>query len=134
MLAERSITVARTAVLSIALALATGACRDEVDDGSIQVPSDNQRLKQEMATMAGQDVVTALGMPDSIPGRIVYDPPPDLSYASAQRMRPDIVGRDTAAQRGAAARARSSTVRDTTAGDASADTSGGAARARRNRP
>ena len=41
--------------------------------------------------LADSAVVAAMKSYDTVPGRIIYDPPTDLSYASAAKMRPDLV-------------------------------------------
>ena len=130
---EGIIRTAWAAALALAAAT-TAACRDDrVDDGSIRVPDNNRLLKQGMAALADEDVVKAMRTPDTI-GRIVYDPPVDLSYANAQRMRPDLVRPDTVPRRDTSAAARPASARGQTGGDASRDTSGGAARAKTGRP
>ena len=104
-----------------------GAC-----DGGGSDPADVRTLDvEEMAragklTLADSQVVAALRAPRS-PGRIIYDPPVDLSMANALRTRPDLVGGDTTRRD----TSRAVTRHDTTGGDATADTSGGAARRRR---
>jgi len=99
-------------------------------------------------TLEDQKTVAALASKDT-PGRVVYDAPVDLSYANAVAKRPDLTNLDTIKARAAAAAAAAKTAasataaqttpapgpqpgasgqRDKTGGDASTDTSGGAAR------
>ena len=58
---------------------------------------DDEKLDfQEGVAIADEDVVNSLKTPNA-PGRIVYDAPIDLSYANAQRTRPDLVKPNAAA-------------------------------------
>jgi hypothetical protein len=107
--------------LAVALTLGTG-CGDRDDNVDIRTLDPDEMARLGKLTKADSQVVSALrAPPDS--GRIIYDPPQDLSLATAIRTRRDLFGdttrRDTS---------RTSTVRDTTGGDAMVDTSGGAAR------
>jgi hypothetical protein len=108
-----------------ALALgATAGCKKE--SGSIRERDADERRRAGTFILADTAVVAQMRSPAE-PSRIIYAPPVDLSYANAQRMRPDLVRPDTTRK---ADTSRARTRRDTTAGDASADTSGGAARPR----
>lgn len=124
-------TVSGTVVAIALAALAAGGCGRGDDDGRIVERDEDVRARQGTYLLADSNVVAELRAPTA-PGRIIYEKPVDLSYANAQRTRPDLVRGDTA--RRADTAATRSTVRDTTGGDASADTSGGAARARPGRP
>jgi hypothetical protein len=74
------------AVLTLAAACAavTG-CADEPPGGV-----------RHAAALADDAVVTTLRAP-RVQGRLVYDPPPDLSLANAQARRPDLFPRDPGA-------------------------------------
>jgi hypothetical protein len=75
----------------VVVAAYTSACgRDE--DVDIREPS-AEATDAKLATM-DEDVLKAMAEPKE-PGRIIYDAPPDLSYASAQLRRPDLVRPDT---------------------------------------
>ncbi|MGQ0713677.1 MAG: hypothetical protein ACT4PJ_08075 [Gemmatimonadaceae bacterium] len=98
-----------------ALALvASGILTSCDDDDGIEL-REGEPTRQG-AMLADQNVVTQMRSTDSL-GRIIYDPPPDLSLTSAQQRRPDIFGgrgapsrpspRDTTTQEGATRRARS---------------------------
>lgn len=119
-------SVQRTAAAACALAalsaLGTGCDRGET--GGVRVPDEDARRQAGMLALADRQVLDAMQAP-RVPGRIIYDPPTDLSLANARRTRPDLVRPDTTR------RDTTSVRRDTTAGDAAADTSGGAARPRR---
>ena len=67
---------------------------------------------QEGVAIADEDVVNSLKTPTA-PGRIVYDPPTDLSYANAQRTRPDLVKPNAAGP--PAGRGQTAAARDTNA-------------------
>jgi len=82
--------------------------------------------RQGKLTLGDSQVVLALRSPTQV-GRIVYDPPVDLSLANAIRTRPDLIRGDTTRRD----TSRTATRRDTTGGDATADTSGGAVKPRR---
>lgn len=119
-------TTQRTVIAALILAAgsALGACgRNERADVK-ETTTDEQR-RAGMLVFADSAVLKAMRSP-AAPGRIIYDKPTDLSIANAQRTRPDLVKPDTT-RRDTSSVAR----RDTTAGDATADTSGGAARRRR---
>ena len=118
----RSRWTAVTATLVIAL----GACRDRDRKTDVRTLSADELARQGKLTLGDSQVVVALQSPKQ-PGRIIYDPPVDLSLANAMRTRPDLVHVDTT-RRGTSGTA---VRRDTTGGDATADTSGGAARPRR---
>lgn len=120
MTARRAMTAAL--VLGLAGTLG-GACRgNDYDRTKVRETDADDRRRAGMLVLGDQEVVDELKAPQ-VPGRIIYDKPVDLSLANAQRTRPDLVKPDTTG------RDTSSAVRrDTTAGDASTDTSGGAAR------
>jgi hypothetical protein len=111
-------------MVAISAVLLAG-CKREA--GEIRERSDAERARAGMLVLADSSVVADLKSPVA-PGRIIYDPPVDLSYANAQRTRPDLVRGDTVRRD---TTTRPSAIRDTTGGDAAADTSGGAARPRR---
>ena len=113
--------VAATAALVIAL----GACRDRDQKTDVRTLSADELARQGKLTLGDSQVVLALRAPQ-VAGRIIYDPPVDLSLSNAMRTRPDLVRPDTTRRD-----TRATTRRDTTGGDATADTSGGAARPRR---
>jgi hypothetical protein len=103
------------------------ACRNgDRNEERARVPSTEQLAREGKLTLGDSQVVAALVTP-KVPGRIVYDPPEDLSLANAMRTRPDLVKGDTARRDTSHAAAR----RDTTGGDATVDTSGGAVRRKR---
>ena len=133
MRAERFITVLRAAAVTITVATAIAACRDDAADGSIREQDRNRLQKQAMAAISDEGVLKEMRTPDTL-GRIIYDPPVDLSYANAQRTRPDLVRPDTVRRRDTSAAARPASARGVTGGDAARDTSGGAARAKTGRP
>jgi hypothetical protein len=122
--------VERSKAMAVAIALAALAagCRGD-EEGRIVERDEDARARQGTYLLADSNVVAELRAPAN-PGRIIYDAPTDLSYANAQRTRPDLVRGDTARRDTTATRA----ARDTTGGDAAADTSGGAARRRPARP
>jgi hypothetical protein len=111
--------------LTVALALGIG-CRGNGSAGGVR--ENDEAAQRRAGTLAPGDaqVVEALKAPQ-VPGRIIYDPPTDLSLANAMRTRPDLVHGDTARRDATASQMR----RDSTGGDATADTSGGAARRKR---
>jgi hypothetical protein len=141
----RTNTRALVAASGIAAALLSPACRGGGDAGGVRDRRE-ATIREQRASLAGDSaVVAALRTPDA-PGRIIYDPPEDLSYANARATRPDLTNLDTiraraaAAERAAAvspppaaaaAARKGKAPRDTTGGDAAADTSGGAARRRK---
>ena len=83
---------------------------------------------QGKLVLADRQVVSALLTP-KLPGRIIDDKPVE-SLANAMRTRPDLVKADTSRVNPSRPTAR----RDTTGGDATADTSGGAVKRRPKRP
>ena len=89
----------------------------------------DEMASQGKFVLAGSQVVSALQTPN-LPGRNIYDKPVDLSLANAMRTRPDLVKADTSRVNPSRPTAR----RDTTGGDATADTSGGAVKPRPKRP
>lgn len=115
-------------VLAVSLALSAAVACQRDQAGEIRERGERSRLEAGKLTLGDSSVVAELRAPRE-QGRIIYDPPVDLSYANAQRTRRDLVRGDTVPRVDTAA--RRSALRDTTAGDATADTSGGAARARR---
>ena len=120
--------VRHSIITAIALAVVSSsgiACDGNDGAGGVrETDADDQRRTGSLA-LSDAEVVEAMKAPQA-PGRIIYDPPTDLSLTNAMRTRPDLVRGDTTR------RDTSSAVRrDSTAGDATADTSGGAARRRR---
>jgi hypothetical protein len=112
---------------AVALASALGiACGGNDRAGGVRETDDDEQRQAGVLALGDSQVVAALKAPE-VPGRIIYDPPTDLSLANARRMRPDLVRGDTTRPD----TARPSVRRDSTGGDATADTSGGAARRRR---
>jgi hypothetical protein len=111
----------------LGLGVASGAaCRDgNQSDERTRVPSADDLAREGRLTLGDSQVVKGLATPKA-PGRIIYDPPEDLSLANAERMRPDLVKGDTTRRDTSHA-----TRRDTTGGDGTVDTSGGAARRKR---
>ena len=110
-----------TTVILVVLAatVAASACgrRDE-RAGGVRVPSEAQLVKEGRAELGDPLVVAPLRTPPA-PGRIIYDPPADLSYASLERTRPDLLRSlrpDTIRTPGVAG--SPSATRDTTGGDA----------------
>lgn len=118
------------AMAALALTISLGAaCRDRGDENGnapVRIPTADQLLQQGRLELGDRQVVAPLATP-KVQGRIIYEPPEDLSLANAIRMRPDLVRGDTTRRDTSGLRTR----RDTTAGDATADTSGGAARPKR---
>ena len=76
------------AVLAIAASGACGGTNDADDREQASTAGDTK------SAMMNDDVLKAMAEPKE-PGRIVYDAPIDLSYASAQLRRPDLVKPDT---------------------------------------
>ena len=113
--------------ISLVLICALGsACRGNSGAGGISETDTGEQRRTGMVVLGDSQVVAALKAPAG-PGRIIYDPPTDLSLANAMRTRPDLVRGDTSRPD----TGRTATRRDSTGGDATADTSGGAARRRR---
>lgn len=113
--------------IALALAAALGmACGGNDQVGSVREADEAEQRRAGVSAPIDQEVVEALKVPQGL-GRIIYDPPSELSLANAMRTRAYLVGGDTTAP----ITTRSAARRDTTAGDATADTSGGAARRRR---
>ena len=112
--------------LSVALALGSGGCGGSDEAGGIRRSDPDDQPQSGMLALGDTSVVEALKAP-RVPGRIIYDPPTDLSHANAMRTRPDLVRGDTTRRD----TSRTAVRRDSTGGDATADTSGGAARRRR---
>ena len=115
-------------VMVLGSAVALGACRDRDAKTDLRTLDADEMARQGKLTLADSQVVTALRAPKDS-GRIIYHAPVDLSLASAMRTRPDLVRGDTT--RRDTSRTATTTRRDTTGGDATADTSGGAARRKR---
>jgi hypothetical protein len=111
---------------------ALGACRDRGDRTDLRTLSADEMARQGKLTLADSQVVTALESPKEV-GRIIYDAPEDLSLANAQRTRHDLFPSDTA-RTNPASGVSGTARRDSTGGDATADTSGGAAKPRPRRP
>jgi len=83
MVVDRKI-ISVIAVLAIAVSGACGGTNDE------QAAS----AGDTKTAMMNDAVLKAMAEPEE-PGRIIYDAPTDLSYASAQLRRPDLVKPDT---------------------------------------
>jgi len=114
-------------MIAVALASALGiACGGDGGAGGVREAGTEEQRQAATLALGDQAVVEAMKAPQ-VPGRIIYDPPTDLSLANAMRTRPDLVRGDTARRDASGATTR----RDTTGGDATVDTSGGAARSRR---
>ena len=105
----RRLRVAALVVLALGVVASCGDDDVDIREGERTTPSgmlaDEEVLKQMRSTDSG--------------GRVVYDPPPDLSLTSAQQRRPDIfrapgapaaparpAQRDTATTRGTTQRTR----------------------------
>lgn len=114
------------AVVGVALTLGVACRGGERNDERAHMRTANALAREGKLTLADSQVVIALVTP-KVPGRIIYDPPEDLSLSNARRMRPDVVHGDTTSHDTSRAASR----RDTTGGDATVDTSGGAARKKR---
>lgn len=114
------------AVFCPGIALGVSCRAGDRNDERARVPSPDELAREGRLDLSDNQVVAALLTP-KVPGRIIYDPPEDLSLANARRMRPDLVSGDTTRRD----TSRAATRRDTTGGDATADTSGGAARRKR---
>jgi hypothetical protein len=76
----RRLRVAAVALLTLGVVASCGDDDVDIREGERSTPSgmlaDEEVLKQMRSTDSG--------------GRVIYDPPPDLSLASAQQRRPDI--------------------------------------------
>jgi hypothetical protein len=116
-------------VAVLCLAAALGGCKDRSNKTDLRTLDPDELAREGKLTLGDSQVVAALRTPNQ-PGRIIYDPPVDLSLANAMRTRPDLFPRDTAPKSAARPAAR----RDTTGGDATADTSGGVVKPRPRRP
>ena len=113
--------------MAFALVCSLGAaCRDRPENVDVRSLDREEMARLGKLTPADSQVVMAL-RDSTTTGRIIYDPPVDLSLANARRTRRDLFPGDTTLRD----TSRASTTRDTTGGDATADTSGGAARRRR---
>lgn len=115
--------ISRSSIRAVSAAFIASVVMGCGDAGDVRERPEGAEGAQKSALL-DEEVVKEMRAPDTI-GRIIYEPPADLSLASAQLRRPDLVKPDTA-QRGRAT--GPVPRRDTTAGDATADTSGGAAR------
>lgn len=71
--------LSRNAALAIVAAVALASCGD--DDVDVR--------ERPSGMLADSTVLAAMRSTDSL-GRIIYDPAPDLSLASAQQRRPEI--------------------------------------------
>ena len=125
----------RGTILAVIVAASLGACRDRDNNNTadLRTLDADELARQGKLTLGDSQVVVALRSPKQV-GRIIYEAPTDLSLANAMRTRPDLFPSDTTrrATTGAmGATARTPAARDSTGGDATADTSGGAARPRR---
>jgi hypothetical protein len=120
----------RCGLIVLGLAAALGACKDGDKKTDLRTLSAEEMARQGKLTLGDSQVVAALRSPTQV-GRIIYEAPEDLSLASAQRMRRDLFPSDTARTNPASGTAAR---RDSTGGDATADTSGGAAKVRPRRP
>ena len=121
-LRHRDVALALAAVVT----LGTGCERRGDGEASVRTPTVNEMARAGQLVLGDSQVVQAMRAPRA-PGRIIYEPPVDLSLTNATRTRPDLVGAAVAGPD----TGRAGTRRDTTAGDATVDTSGGAARRRR---
>ena len=117
----------RRVIVLLVAAATLGACRDRDNKTDLRTLDANELARQGKLTLGDSQVVTALRVPQQV-GRIIYEPPTDLSLTNAMRTRPDLFRGDTT-RRDMSRRAGA--PRDSTGGDATADTSGGAARPRR---
>lgn len=120
----------RTSLAATALACGVtlgAACRGgDRNDERARTPSADELAREGKLTLGDSQVVAGLVTPQ-VPGRIIYEPPEDLSLANAMRMRPDLVKGDTTRRD----TSHAATRRDSTGGDATVDTSGGAVRRKR---
>jgi hypothetical protein len=114
------------AVFCLAITLGAACRNGDRNDERARVPSADELAREGKLTLGDSHVVAALVTP-KVQGRIIYDPPEDLSLANAMRMRPDLVKGDTTRRD----TSHAATRRDTTGGDATVDTSGGAVRRKR---
>lgn len=109
----------RTVVLMLlAAAVAAAGCRRTEPGGAAKVRSLDEQVREGRASLSDPEVVEPLVSPKA-PGRIIYDPPPDLSYASLEMHRPELLRSfDPAAADSARRVGLASPQRDTTGGDA----------------
>ena len=119
----------RLLVIVVGASATLGACRDRDNKTDLRTLSADEMARQGKLTLVDSQVVAALRSPKQV-GRIIYEAPEDLSLANAQRTRRDLFPSDTARVNPSPGTVR----RDSTGGDATADTSGGAAKARPRRP
>ena len=90
-------------------------------------------IREQRMSLAGDSAVVAALRTPNAPGRIIYDPPEDLSYANAKARRPDLTNPDTIRARVAAA-ARAAAANPPPGarkGKSPRDTTGGGAARRR---
>ena len=113
----------------LAAGVALGGCKDRDNKTDLRTLDADELARQGKLTLGDSQVVTALQSPKQV-GRIIYEAPEDLSLANAQRMRRDLFPSDTTRTNPASGIVR----RDSTGGDATADTSGGAVKSRPRRP
>jgi hypothetical protein len=83
---------------ALAMLVALIACR-ESEQGRLD---DARQRATMLTTVARSDVVQSL-VTSREPGRIIYDKPIDLSYATVLRTRPDLTGQRHARDQGDAA-------------------------------
>lgn len=121
----RRVRITLSVVLTVALT-SGGGCRDRGENVDIRTMDADELARSGKLVRADSEVLASMRDP-AAPGRIIYDPPTDLSVANARRTRRDLFPGDTTRRD----TTRTATRRDTTAGDATADTSGGSARRRR---
>jgi hypothetical protein len=114
-------------LVAATLVASGAACHSERQgDERARAPSVEVQARRGELTFADSQTVIALRAPKA-PGRILYDHPEDLSITNAMRMRPDLVKPDSSRRDTSLTKTR----RDSTGGDATADTSGGAAKPKR---
>jgi hypothetical protein len=92
----------RRTLAAIALGLVSVPACGSGDAGGVRDRREATIREQRMSLAGDSAVVAALRTPDA-PGRIIYDPPEDLSYANARARRPDLTNPDTIRARVAAA-------------------------------
>jgi hypothetical protein len=102
--------------VALALAAVVLACGRNADVGEVREQSRDDRIAAGMASLSDPTVVAPMLTPRA-PGRIVYDPPPDLSLASARLRRPELLRSFRPDLDTASRAARASPTRDTTGGD-----------------
>ena len=110
----------RIAAMAVFAITAAGACGGSDDAGDRERTA---RASETKLAMMDEDVLKAMAEPKE-PGRIIYDAPTDLSYASAQLRRPDLVKPDTSK----GATAGRAAPKDTTKAEAAAKPGTGGSR------